>query len=207
MIATTWHGETETLWYVLDEYAEEQPAVLTTISNIEPDIETMALPELLKGIADIERFKWTSTCYSNKQLLKQMDERHNRMWRQARRLEYNVKPLIKDKDRRVMIETMTREQIMRRWPNIVAHVICESLGYATPSHAASILRNALIGDPDYCEWIDACYKGNPTKPVQYAISPSGRRSHHGYMSSFKMARALVQEANDNQREPVFASWF
>lgn len=28
------------------------------------------------------------------------------------------------------------QEAMRRWPRVTAHVICESLGYATPSKAA-----------------------------------------------------------------------
>src|SRR5437870_4302405 len=34
------------------------------------------------------------------------------------------------------------EDIMRRYPRITAHIIAESLGYATPTKAALILRDA-----------------------------------------------------------------
>jgi hypothetical protein len=209
MIATIWHGENETLYHVIDEYApdEEQPAIVATVSTTPKDIKTMTLAEIKVEQTAIEKFKWTNTCYGNKQLLEQMNERLTRLHQQHERLVYGVEPLIADADRRAMYDygVTHRDAIMRRFPNIVAHIICESLGYATPIHAASILQRAIQGDPDYCEWIDACYKCNPVKPVRDSIH---RRHHHtGFMSSFKMARALVQHYLDNQREPMFASWF
>lgn len=94
---------------------------------------------------------------------------------------------------------------MLAYPRIVSHLICESLGYATPSRAASILKDAREGRPNYCEWVWSCYNSDPKTPVQLAIK--NRHMHHGYMAEYKLARALVERAIKSSEEPVFASWF
>jgi hypothetical protein len=63
----------------------------------------------------------------------------------------------------------TLGQIMERYPRITAHIICESLGYATPSCAARILKDAKEGRENWCEWIYSCYDRDPRKAVQNAI--------------------------------------
>lgn len=55
---------------------------------------------------------------------------------------------------------------MKRYPLITSHIIAESLGYATPTVAARILKDAREGRENYCEWIDACYNRDPLKAVQ-----------------------------------------
>ena len=94
---------------------------------------------------------------------------------------------------------------MRRYPRLTAHVIAESLGYATPSRAAAIVRDARERRPNYCEWIDACYGCDPLPAVKNAIR--NRHYHKGYMAEYKLALALVRRALDTGDEPVFASWF
>lgn len=49
---------------------------------------------------------------------------------------------------------------MKKFPRITAHIIAESLGNGTPSRAASILRDAIEGEKNYCEWIYSCYSGD-----------------------------------------------
>ena len=97
------------------------------------------------------------------------------------------------------------EEVMRRWPCLTAHLICESLGYATPSRAADIVLDATHGRENWCEWIYSCYSRNPMKAVQNAIRT--RQYHKGYMAEFKQAYALVKHAINTGEEPVFASWF
>jgi hypothetical protein len=94
---------------------------------------------------------------------------------------------------------------MRRYPRIVAHIIAESLGYATPSCAARILMDAKEGRENWCEWIFACYERDPKKAVALAIKT--RHTHHGFMAEYKQARALVEQAMETGDEPIFASWF
>lgn len=99
---------------------------------------------------------------------------------------------------------LTRAEIMRRYPRLTAHVICASLGYCTPSSAAAIVRDVKYGRLNYCEWIYACYNGDPRGAVQLAIR--ARHGHKGFMASYAQARALVNAAIEHNQEPMFASW-
>jgi hypothetical protein len=94
---------------------------------------------------------------------------------------------------------------MKRYPRITAHIIAESLGYATPSMAARILKDAREGRKNYCEWIAACYGGDPLPAVKDAIR--NRHNHKGYMAEYKLAYALVKRAIETGEEPLLASWF
>lgn len=100
---------------------------------------------------------------------------------------------------------MSREEVMKHYPCLTAHVICHSLGYATPSCAAHILKDAREGKPNYCEWIYSCYGCDPKPAVQMAIKT--RHHHRGFMADYKTALALVNHAIKTGNEPMFASWF
>jgi len=100
---------------------------------------------------------------------------------------------------------VTPRDFLRRYPRICAHIICHSLGYASPTTAASILMHGHRREPDYCEWIWSCYGTNAKKAVDDAIA--GRHSHRGFMADFDRAYSLVQRAVDTGDEPLFGSWF
>lgn len=97
------------------------------------------------------------------------------------------------------------EEYLRRYPRICAHIIAESLGYATPTTAANILRDAHRGQENWCEWIAFCYRCDPRPAVQNAIK--NRRHHHGYMASYQLAFKIVQREINTGESPMFASWF
>ena len=99
----------------------------------------------------------------------------------------------------------SRDEYLQRYPRICAHIIAESLGYATPERAASILQDAHRRQPNYCEWIAACFGGNPRPAVEAAIR--NRQHHQGYMASYAQALAIVRRRNDTGESPLFASWF
>lgn len=99
----------------------------------------------------------------------------------------------------------TSQDYMKRYPRIVSHIICESLGYATPSCAARILKDAKDGNANWCEWTYSCYERDPRPAVRSAIR--GRHTHHGFMAEYKLARSLVQQAIETGEEPLLASWF
>lgn len=103
------------------------------------------------------------------------------------------------------VQYVGADEAMRRWPYLTAHVICESLGYATPSVSASIVAAAKMGLGHYCEWIAACYGGDPRPAVRKATQ--FRHAHSGFMADFRHALALVRAAVEAGREPAFASWF
>src|SRR2546422_6511532 len=94
---------------------------------------------------------------------------------------------------------------LRRYPRICAHIIAESLGYATPRTAATILRDAVDGKPNYCEWILSCYGGDAHRAVEQAIRH--RRHHEGYMASYRQALTIIRHELDTGEGPLFASWF
>jgi len=98
-------------------------------------------------------------------------------------------------------------EALKRWPRLCAHVIAESLGYASPRLAAQIVNAVHTGEhrQAICEWICACFGGDPVKAVQTAIR--NRHYHKGFMSSYQAARKLVELAVERQVEPLFGSWF
>ena len=96
-------------------------------------------------------------------------------------------------------------QVILRYPRIVGHLICDSLGYATPTCAAHILRDAITGQENWCEWIYSCYKCDPRPPVRSAIQY--RKTHTGFMASYVQAKALVDRFIEKNDEPMFAAWF
>ena len=100
---------------------------------------------------------------------------------------------------------MTRTEVLRRYPRLVAHVIAESLGYATPDLAAKIVADAIQGQPNYCEWIASCFDSDPRWTVQSAIAR--RHRHQGYMASYPQALELVRQYVETGEQPLFASWF
>jgi hypothetical protein len=101
--------------------------------------------------------------------------------------------------------TCARE-FMERYPRITAHIISESLGYATPSTAARIGLDGMYGRENYCEWISYCYAGDARKALQNAIR--NRHCHYGFMADYKSgALPLVRHAIKTGEEPLFASWF
>ena len=51
------------------------------------------------------------------------------------------------------ITANTRDDYLRRYPRICAHIIAESLGYAVPDVAAQILKDAKERRENFCEWI------------------------------------------------------
>lgn len=97
------------------------------------------------------------------------------------------------------------ETVARRYPRVVAHLIAESLGYATPSCAARIVFDAIRGRENWCEWIYSCYERDPRKALKAAIQR--RCFHKGYMAEYKLAKRLVDVFNATGSQPELASWF
>lgn len=100
---------------------------------------------------------------------------------------------------------VTRDQYLQRYPRICSHIIAESLGYATPDLAASILKDAKEGRQNYCEWIYSCFRADPRPAVRAAIE--SRHRHMGYMASYQLAKAIVVRRLETGEGPLFASWF
>jgi hypothetical protein len=118
---------------------------------------------------------------------------------------------------------LTQEYVLNRWPRLVAHLICESLGYFTPLAAANAIIAYKNENPFYCEWY--CHMANivlsPNVPysdskyiaklldINRSIIKSAiknRKHHKGYMADYGLARKIVEEAKKN-KHPLGASWF
>lgn len=102
-------------------------------------------------------------------------------------------------------EELSVPETMKKYPSITAHIISESLGYATPSCAARILKDAREGRENHCEWIYSCYDRNPLPAVRDSIK--NRHYHEGFMSEYKLAKKLVDRAIETGEEPLLGSWF
>jgi len=96
-------------------------------------------------------------------------------------------------------------EIMKKYPLITSHIIAESLGYASPSCAARILKDASYGEKNHCEWIYSCYASEPRGAVLDAIR--NRHYHQGFMSDYKLAHSMVKRAIETRQEPLLGSWF
>lgn len=115
---------------------------------------------------------------------------------------------------------MSWEQALQRWPRLVAHMICESLGYFTVQSAANALAHHKAGKSYACEWYSyQCHcrgKGFFDEETllqvgrDVVLGAIRRRSYHqGYMAEYQQAIALVR-AELKQRgftSGMLASWF
>jgi hypothetical protein len=99
-------------------------------------------------------------------------------------------------------------------------MICESLGYFTANAAADAIAHHKAGEAYACEWYSFCchqqgesFFHEPTllavgrDVVVYAIR--NRSRHHGYMTEYKQAAALVavEQASPGRTSDMLASWF
>lgn len=114
---------------------------------------------------------------------------------------------------------MTQYDVLRRWPRLVAHMICESLGYFTPKAAANAILSYKLGQPFYCEWYfdTALKRGAKTEEeLEREILKIGkeviiqafrnRHLHEGPMSDYKLALRIVEKSLKGI-DPLLASWF
>jgi len=105
----------------------------------------------------------------------------------------------------VRLKLESAQDYMRAYPRLTAHVIAESLGYATPSTAARIIKDAHEKQKNYCEWVATCYNCDARKVIENSFKH--RHMHKGYMAWYDRASALVKRAIETGEEPLFGSWF
>ena len=100
---------------------------------------------------------------------------------------------------------------MARYPRLTAHLVCESLGYFTPTTAALAIRDHQIGRENHCEWYSHMtrYGGNILEIGAQTIGQAFRRrqTHRGYLAHYPRAQALVEHELRNRGETrAFSSW-
>ncbi len=115
----------------------------------------------------------------------------------------------------------TQEDVLHRWPRLSSHLICESLGYMSPEHAALAILNYKRGEPHHCEWYWAMngfeqgrglgseFDRDLIKLNKRVIGRAiaNRQDHEGYMAEYRRARALVRRQLETGEGPMLASWF
>jgi hypothetical protein len=109
-------------------------------------------------------------------------------------------------------ENISAQEIIQRYPELVSHMICESLGYFTPEAAARAIQNYIKKEPCYCEWymhMESISGKNLLDINARVIRDSfvNRHYHQGYMSDYGQARAIVERVRKGGESPIFASWF
>lgn len=109
-----------------------------------------------------------------------------------------------------------KKSIMARHPRLVAHLICESLGYFTPTTAARAVERHQVNQPMFCEWYDSMVRPEPGESYNDAAIRVGRRTlkhaiaqrhlHKGFMSEYQAAIRLVRAAIEKGDPCTFMSW-
>ena len=106
---------------------------------------------------------------------------------------------------------MTAEEVLKRYPRLTAHLICESLGYFTPRSAALAIQSHRAERAHACEWY-LHLSGNGRSLLQVGADTlrrafRNRRHHRGYIAHYPQARELVER---ERRRPgpgtVLSSW-
>ena len=102
------------------------------------------------------------------------------------------------------------QEVMERYPILVSHLICESLGYFTPKAAANAITTHIRGQDFYCEWYADMASGG--KNIQGVGRDTlrrafqSRRFHKGYMAEYKTARLMVEAERQGEADFNFMSW-
>jgi hypothetical protein len=106
----------------------------------------------------------------------------------------------------------SRDEILKRYPRLVSHLICESLGYFTPEGAAGAILAVVQNRACACEWYlhMAGVGGRSLEDVgRDTLRDAIRSRHHhrGFMAEYAHARALVHRLVTTGDSPLLASWF
>ena len=115
----------------------------------------------------------------------------------------------------------TKEVCMKKYPRLVAHLICHSLGYFSPQAAANALSFYKSKRPFFCEWFTHMAQFEPEKDmwnekavlrvqenvVKWAFQ--NRHGHSGYMEDYRQAKRLVglELSSKGSTSQMLASWF
>lgn len=115
---------------------------------------------------------------------------------------------------------MTRDEALKKYPLLVAHMMCESLGYFSPLSAANALAAYANNETFACEWYShmCMCRGKDLfdnkellkvgrEVVELALI--NRHRHKGYMSDFDYAKKLVRKELEDQGSTsgMLAGWF
>lgn len=110
-----------------------------------------------------------------------------------------------------MIRDVSKDAILRRCPRLVAHLICESLGYFSPEGAANAIAAASAGRPFACDWYLHMADAGRRSLIEIGRDTlrdaiRHRHAHRTFMAEYGRAIALVRTAAATGDGPAFASW-
>ena len=106
---------------------------------------------------------------------------------------------------------LTSQEIIKRYPLLTAHLICESLGYFSPNAAAAAIAAHREQRPFPCEWYTHT-AGHQEEALlecgrrKIANAFRNRRMHRGYMADIDAAKAAVHEQAADPYRHRFAAW-
>ena len=102
------------------------------------------------------------------------------------------------------------QEVMERYPILVAHLMCASLGYFTPKAAANAIVTHIRGQGFWCEWYGHMASGGKNILDVGHDTLNGafqhRRFHRGYMAEYKTARVMVEAERQGEADLKFMSW-
>lgn len=115
---------------------------------------------------------------------------------------------------------MSQREVIIKYPRLIAHLICESLGYFSPNAAANAIVNYARNTPFACEWYshmchcrtkDYFNDAELLKIGKEVLRQSfqHRKYHKGYMSEYNRAIAIIKHELENKgsTSEMLASWF
>lgn len=113
-----------------------------------------------------------------------------------------------------MSERISQREVIVKYPRLVAHLMCESLGYFCPLSAANAIAAYINNETFACEWYvhmaggsrEALLEVNK-RTIKRAFE--NRHRHKGYMADMNYARQLVWRELENEgiSHGMFAGWF
>lgn len=117
-------------------------------------------------------------------------------------------------------ERVTQRQVIVKYPRLVAHLMCKSLGYFCPLSAANAIAAYINNETFACEWYShmcSCqgkgYFDHDTliEINRRTISEAFQQRHHhkGYMAEIQYARKLVMRELEHEgaSNGMLAGWF
>jgi hypothetical protein len=142
-------------------------------------------------------------------------------WRVRREELYDHPCMLSEKSCSAHKLEWNRDVCLKKYPRLVAHLICESLGYFSPFSAANAISFYKHNQAFFCEWYSHMAQFEPEKQMfnECAVKRVGRKTllyaflnrkrHQGYMADYKQAIGLVKRELDGKGEgsSMLASWF
>lgn len=116
---------------------------------------------------------------------------------------------------------MTRDQVVKRYPRLVSHLVCESLGYFTPEAAAGTVASYIRGEPNACEWFSSvaygmfhnsqkagvCFCDDHLLEVGEMVLQAAFKNRHYHRGDYLRARSLVERLRkEGDSGAVLMSW-